>query len=73
MSSYTIWSSKGESKLKGIGPTILFLGLHPVMISAYKEYVLLAISTAGKCVLTEWCIDYIICYDFILCIRTIKT
>ena len=33
----TISSSSGESKLRGIGPIILFLGRQPVTISASRE------------------------------------
>lgn len=48
VSSSTIWSRRGESQLSGMGPMTLFLGRHPVIISASREYCLLAISTAGK-------------------------
>jgi len=42
-----------ESQLRGIGPMILFLGFHPVTMSASSEYCLFDKSTAGKCVWTR--------------------
>lgn len=42
------------SKLKGIGPIILFLGLHPITISGSSEWCLWLWSTAGKCDWTEY-------------------
>ncbi len=43
VSSSTISSSSAESKLNGMGPRILFFGLHPVIMSASSEYCLLEI------------------------------